>query len=261
MIDTHAHLDDESFSGDLPEVLQRAAEAGMEAIVCPGIGADSSEAVARLAGDHAILHAAVGIQPNYAAETAEGDWQRIVALVDAGSAVALGETGLDRYWDFAPFDVQQDYFDRHLQLAQKRDLPVIVHCREAESETLAMLRQAVARGLLRGVIHAFSGDRAFAEVCLDLGMHISFAGLVTYTNKKFDPLREAAKIVPPDRLLIETDSPYLVPHPLRGKQKRNEPALLRQTAECLAELRGVAARELAAQATLNARALFGIQER
>ena len=258
MIDTHAHLDDECFSGDLSEVLRRAAEAGVEAIVCPGIGADSSEAVTRLAGEHAILHAAVGIQPNCAAEAAEGDWQRIVALVDAGSAVALGETGLDRYWDFAPFDVQQDYFDRHLQLAQKRDLPVIIHCREAESETLAMLREAFARGLLRGVIHAFSGDRAFAEACLDLGMHISFAGPVTYTNRKFEPLREAVKIVPPDRLLIETDSPYLVPHPLRGRQKRNEPALLRHTTECLAELRGIAVAQLRIQTAANARELFRV---
>jgi TatD DNase family protein len=258
MIDTHAHLDDESFASDLAEVLHRAADAGIEAIVCPGIGAESSEAVARLSQEHAIVHAAVGIQPNYGDEAAEGDWERIVDLVEAGSAVALGETGLDRYWDYTPFEVQQDYFDRHLQLAQKRDLPVIIHCREAEADTLAMLRQSVARGPLKGVIHAFSGDQAFAEACLDLGMHISLAGPVTYTNKKFELLRVAARVVPDDRLLIETDSPYLVPHPLRGKQKRNEPALIRHTAERLAELRGVPLEELVAQTTTNARALFGI---
>lgn len=258
MIDTHAHLDDERFADDLPDVLHRATEARIEAIICPGIGAESSEAVARLAKEHAILHAAVGIQPNYGAEAKPGDWDRIVALVEAGSAVALGETGLDRYWDFTPIEVQQDYFDRHLQLAQKQDLPVIIHCREAEADTLAMLRQAVARGPLRGVIHAFSGDREFAEACLDLGMHISLAGPVTYTNKKFEPLRSAAKIVPEDRLLIETDSPYLVPHPLRGKQKRNEPALMQHTAERLAELRGTSFGELVTQTTANARALFAV---
>lgn len=256
MIDTHAHLDDRRFTRDLPEVLQRAAEAGAEAIVCPGIDAQSSQAVTQLAKEHAILRAAVGIQPNSAAEAKRDDWDQIVALVEAGSAVALGETGLDRYWDFTPIEVQQDYFDRHLQLAQKKDLPVIIHCREAEADTLAMLRQAVARGPLRGVIHAFSGDQEFAEACLDLGMHISLAGPVTYTNKKFESLRSAAKIVCADRLLIETDSPYLVPHPLRGKQKRNEPALMRHTAEGLAELRGVAVEELVAQTTANARALF-----
>ncbi len=258
MIDTHAHLDDERFADDLPDVIQRAAAAGIEAIVCPGIGADSSEAVVRLAREHAILHAAVGIQPNYGSEAAEGDWQRIVDLVEAGSAVALGETGLDRHWDFTPFDLQQDYFDRHLQLAQERDLPVIIHCREAEPDTLTMLRQAVTRGPLRGVIHAFSGDLGFAEACLDLGMHISLAGPVTYTNKKFESLRGAARVVPDDRLLIETDSPYLVPHPLRGKQKRNEPALMQHTAARLAELRGVAVQEFVAQTTVNARELFGI---
>jgi TatD DNase family protein len=258
MIDTHAHLDDERFAGDLPEVLARAADAGIEAIICPGIGAESSEAVTQLAKQHPILHAAVGIQPNYGAEAAPGDWDRIVAVVDDGNAVALGETGLDRYWDFTPIEVQRDYFDRHLQLAQKRDLPVIIHCREAEADTLAMLREAVARGPLRGVIHAFSGDRTFAEACLDLGMHISLAGPVSYTNKKFESLRTAAKLVPGDRLLIETDSPYLVPHPLRGKQKRNEPELIQHTAAALATLRGGNLNELIAQTTANARALFRI---
>lgn len=258
MIDTHAHLDDEGFANDLPDVLRRASEAGIEAIICPGIGAESSGAVVQLAKEHALLHAAVGIQPNYGAEAVDGDWQRIVALVEAGSAVALGETGLDRYWDFTSIDVQQDYFDRHLQLAQKRDLPVIVHCREAEADTLAMLREAVARGPLRGVIHAFSGDQGFAEACLDLGMHISLAGPATYTNKKFETLRTAAKVVPDDRLLIETDSPYLVPHPLRGKQRRNEPALMQHTATALAELRRVPVADLVAQTAANARALFRI---
>jgi TatD DNase family protein len=258
MIDTHAHLDDEGFAADLPQVLERAVAAGVEAIICPGIGAESSEAVVRLAESHAILHAAAGIQPNYGKEAAEGDWDRIVALVENGAAVAIGETGLDRYWDFTPFEVQRDYFDRHLQFAQKRDLPVIIHCREAEAETLKMLREAIARGPLRGVIHAFSGNEDFAAACLDLGMYISLAGPATYTNKKFESLRLAAKIVPDDRLLIETDSPYLVPHPLRGKQNRNEPALIRYTAKGLAELRGMPVEDLIALTTANARALFRI---
>jgi len=258
MIDTHAHLDDERFETDLPDVLHRAAEESLEAIICPGISADSSETVVELAKKYPILHAAVGIQPNYGAEAKEGDWKRIVALVKADSAIALGETGLDRYWDFTPIEVQQDYFDRHLQLAQEKDLPVIIHCREAEADTLDMLRKTVARGPLRGVIHAFGGDRHFAKACLDLGMHISLAGPVTYTNKKFESLRDAARMVPDDRLLIETDSPYLVPHPLRGKQKRNEPTLMRHTAEGLAKLREVNVEQLVAQTTANAKALFRI---
>ncbi len=257
-IDTHAHLDDEQFDGDRPQVIARAEAAGVEAILCPAITADSSQAVLRLAQQFRIVHAAVGIQPNYCGQAAEGDWDRVVALADRPRVVALGETGLDRHWDFTPFDVQQDYFDRHLRLAQARDLPVLIHCRQAEAELLSMLNQAAARAALRGVLHAFSGDTAFALECLELGLYVSLAGPVSYTNKKFEPLRQAARGVPPDRLLLETDSPYLVPHPLRGKQKRNEPALVVHTARRLAELRGETLEELAALATANARRLFAL---
>ena len=255
-VDSHAHLDAEDFDPDRPAVIARAREAGVAAIVCPGISADSSGAAVRLAQGEEGVFAAVGIQPNYCGQAAADDWDRIVALVDHPRVVGIGETGLDRHWDFTPFAVQQDYFDRHLRLARKLDLPVIIHCREAEADVPAMLHEAARRGPLSGVLHAFSGDRAFAEECLALGLHISFAGAVTYTNKKFGPLREAVRTVPEDRLLVETDSPYLVPHPLRGKQKRNEPAHLVLTAQCLAELRGVGLEQLAAQTTANARRLF-----
>lgn len=200
------------------------------------------------------LYAAVGIQPNNCAEAGDDDWQQIVEMVSHPRVVALGETGLDRYWDFTPIDLQCDYLRRHLRLAVEHELPVIIHCREAEADLLPTLRETPVRGLL----HAFSGDAAFAEECLGLGLYISFAGMVTYKNKKFVTLREAAKLVPEDRLLIETDSPYLVPHPLRGKQKRNEPALVVHTAEALAQLRGVDPTELAAVTTANARRLFGL---
>lgn len=258
MFDTHAHLDADDFAADLDEVIRRAEEAKVTGIVCPGLAARSSEKCASLAARCPLVYAAVGIQPNYAAEAGRGDWDRIVELAGRGRVVAVGETGLDRHWDFTPFDVQRDYFDRHLRLAQQRGLAVIVHCREAEADVLAMLREAAARGPLRGVIHAFSGDSQFAQACLDLGMHVSLAGAVTYRNKKFAALHEAAKIVAADRLLIETDSPYLVPHPLRGKQPRNEPALIAHTVARLAELRGTTPGQLIAQTTANARSLFGI---
>ena len=172
------------------------------------------------------LFAAVGIHP----ELLRGGGARRLAS-DRGPAdhprvVALGETGLDRYWDHAPIELQRDYFDRHLRMSQRRDLPVVIHCRDAQADMLPMLREAAARGPLRGVLHAFSGDAAMAAECLDLGLYVSFAGNVTYTNKKFQSLREAAATIPADRILIETDSPYLTPEPLRGKQKRNEPALV-----------------------------------
>jgi TatD DNase family protein len=282
LVDTHAHLDQDEFDADRDAVLRRAKEAGVEAIVAVGVTADSSCAVLDLAERHPEIHAAVGIQPNHAGQAAPGDWDRIVALAGHPRTVALGETGLDRYWDFTPLDVQRDYFDRHLRLAQRIGLPVVIHCREADKdllpmlreaaarrpwggppgpprvEGLSMLREAVARGPLRGVLHSFSGDAAMAAECLDLGLHLSFAGPATYRNRKFEPLREVAATAPLDRLLLETDSPYLVPEPFRGKQKRNEPALLVHTAARLAEIRGMPAEDLHAATTANARRLFGI---
>lgn len=256
-VDTHVHLDQREFDRDRDAVLARSRQAGVERMLCVGVSADSSQASLRLAETYAGVYAAAGIQPNYAAEASRGDWERIVSMVDHGRVVAVGETGLDRHWDFAPLDIQQDYFDRHLGLAAQRALPVVIHCRDAEADLLPMLHAASAGGPLRGVMHAFSGDLATATECLRLGLHISFGGAVTYKNRKFEPLRAVAAAVPGDRILIETDSPYLVPHPRRGKQKRNEPAYLVYTAARLAELRGVSLEELAAQTTVNAHRLFG----
>jgi TatD DNase family protein len=209
-----------------------------------------------LAESNPQVYAAVGIQPNYCAEATDDDWQQVVAMADHPRVVALGETGLDRYWDYTPLERQRDFFRRHLELARGCDLPVVIHCREAEADLTAMLRNAAALGPLCGVLHSFSGDAAMAEACIDLGLHVSFSGMVTYRNKKFRELREVAATIAADRLLIETDSPYLVPHPLRGKQKRCEPANLVLTAECLAELRGMTVEDLAARTTANARRLL-----
>ncbi len=253
--DTHAHLDQDDFDADRAEVIARARAAGVEGILCVAVSAAASQAVLKLA-EKFDLAAAVGIHPNSAAEAAPNDWDNVVSCVANPRVVALGETGLDRYWDYTPLPIQQEYLDRHLRLAQERDLPVILHCRDAAEDLLPMLREAVARGPLRGIIHAFSGDAAMAAECVGLGFHISFAGNVTYTNKKFEALRDAAKSVPDDRLLIETDSPYLVPQIFRGKQRRNEPANVVHTAAMLAELRGVPAEQIAALTTANARRLF-----
>jgi TatD DNase family protein len=253
--DTHAHLDQADFDADRDDVIARAREAGVAAILCPGVSADSSAAVTKLAGQYDLL-AAVGIHPNSTHETAPGDWERIVGMLDEPCVVALGETGLDRYRDYAPLALQKEYLDRHLRLAQDRDVPVILHCRDAQDDLLEALRAAVGCGPIRGVVHAFSGDTAFAAECLALGLHVSFAGNVTYSNKKFEPLRAAARAVPADRLLIETDSPYLVPQVFRGKQRRNEPTGVIHTATFLAELRGVPLQQLAAATTENARRLF-----
>ncbi len=255
-IDTHVHLDAEPFDADREEVLARARRSGVEQMVCPALSAASSRAVVRLAESHEAVHATVGIHPNFAAEAVAGDLDRVKELIGHPRVVAVGETGLDRHRDFTPIEVQREYFDRHLRLAQERDLPVVIHCREAEADVLPVLKEAIGRGPLAGVMHAFSGDETFAEACLELGLHVGFAGQVTYTNRKFEPLRRAAAIVPDDRILIETDSPYLVPHPLRGKQRRNEPAHLIHTARCLAELRRQTLEEIAGHAWANARRLF-----
>ncbi len=254
LIDTHAHLDQEEFNGDRAEVIARAVAAGVEAMIAIGVTADSSAAVLKLAAEQSMIFAAVGIQPNYCAEAAAGDWERIVALANSPKVVAIGETGLDRYWDYTPFDLQQDYFDRHLRLSQERKLPFIVHTRESDADVLAMLREARARGPISGVMHSFTGSSATAAECVSLGLYISFAGMVTF--KKSDDLRAVAATVPADRILVETDSPYLSPQPLRGK--RNEPGNVVHTARVVAEARGVSFAEFAAQTTANARRLFGL---
>jgi TatD DNase family protein len=255
LIDTHAHLDDERFASDLPAVLERAAAAGVVRIVTIATTAPSSATSVDLAGRHAMLAATVGIQPNHVAEAAPDAWDEVVRLVTQPKVVAVGETGLDRYWNYTPFPQQEDYFARHLELARRHHLPVVIHCREAEADVVRMLRADYERhGTVRGVMHSFTGDAATAQACLAMGLHVSFAGMVTYKNSQ--ALREVAKAVPLDRLLVETDSPYLAPVPVRGK--RNEPAFVVHTAACLAGERGVTPETLAEQTTRNARALFGL---
>ncbi|MBX3425413.1 MAG: TatD family hydrolase [Pirellulales bacterium] len=255
LFDTHAHLDQDEFDADRDEVVARAVAAGVTDTLAVGTTVATSEKCVALAANSPHVHAAVGIQPNYVHEAGHGDWDAIVRLSSAPGVVALGETGLDRYWDDAPFALQQDYFDRHLRLSQQTRLPFIVHMRDCEADVLAMLREAANCGPLRGVMHSFTGDWPMAAECLALGLDLSFAGMVTY--KKSQPLRDVAARVPLDRLLVETDSPYLSPEPVR-KVRRNEPAHVVHTARLLAEVRGISLEELAAATTANARRLFGV---
>ena len=255
LFDTHCHINDQRFESDLDEVIQRATAAGVNRMVAIGISVETSRSCLHIAQNHKEVFAAVGIQPNCAHEAQTNDWDQIVSMLDEDRVIALGETGLDRYWDDCPFDIQEDYFDRHLRLSQQRDVPFIVHMRECGDDVLRMLTEARSRGPLRGVMHSFTGDMALMQACVELGMYISFAGMVTF--KKSTALRAIAREVPSDRLLIETDSPYLSPEPMR-KQRRNEPALVAHTASCLAEVRGVQSLELANQTTANALEFFGI---
>lgn len=254
MIDTHAHLFDDRFAADLPGVLDRAAAAGVERVVCLGIDAASNRAAVRIANEYPLVVAAVGVQPNHVAEAAPGDWDEVVRLAETEPrVVGIGETGLDRYWDRAPFPLQEEYFARHMELARRLGKPFVIHCREAEADVVRVLRAEFDRhGPVRAVMHSFSGDAATARACLDMGLYVSFAGMVTY--KTAQQLRDVAADVPLDRLLVETDSPYLAPVPHRGK--RNEPGYVVHTAACLADVKGVPVGVIDEHTTRNARTLF-----
>ena len=253
LIDTHAHLDSTQFATDLPEVLARAVTAGVRAVVAVGTTMATSQGCVGLAAAHACLHPTVGIHPNEIPDAAPGDWDRIVSLASSPSVVGIGETGLDRHWDTTPFAVQEEWFVRHLELGRRLDRAVVIHCREAEADMLRVLRtQFDAHGPIRGVMHSFAGPMGFAEQCLAMGLHISFSGMLTYKNAA--DLRAVAARVPDDRVLVETDCPYLSPMPRRGK--RNEPANAIYTAACLAEQRGVTLDRVGEMTSRNARGLF-----
>jgi TatD DNase family protein len=253
LFDTHAHLAAEHLLDDVGPVIERARQAGVANILAVGTdSADSCQCLA-IARKHEGIWASAGIHPNHASQAQAGDWDQIVRLAMEDKVVALGETGLDLYWKDTPLALQQDYFDRHIRLAQKLGLALVIHLRETAAEILAMLRDAHQRDVLRGVMHSFTGAAAEAAEFLELGLHISFAGMVTF--KKSDSLREVAKTIPADRILVETDSPYLSPEPFRGKRP-NEPSRVVHTAQCLAEVRGVSLDEFAQQTTANALGLF-----
>ena len=250
--DSHCHLDPMRYGDDLPEVIARARAAGVVGMMVIGTRAADSEAAAELAGREPGLVAAAGIHPNDVAVIEPNEWDRITRLVVSGRVAAIGETGLDWYRDSAARDVQREFFDRHIRLAQSLSLPLIVHTRNSIRDTLDTLREAIGRGSLAVVLHAFTGTQAEAEEALSLGCMLGFAGMVTFRSAA--NLRELATTVPSDRLLIETDSPFLSPEPLRGR--RNEPAHVVHTARCLAIARGVAIDQLAAETTANARRVF-----
>ncbi len=255
LIDTHAHLDDDQFASEIPTILENARRAGVVRVITIATTAASSRANLALAQAHPMLSAAVGIHPNSAAQAASEDWDAVAALAVDPHVVAIGETGLDRYRDYTPFAIQEDYFARHLQLGRNTGKPVVIHCREADADVLRMLRDDYAKhGPIRAVMHSFCGDATMARECLAMGLYLSFAGMLTYKNAA--DLRAVAATLPLDRLLVETDAPYLAPVPVRGK--KNEPANVRYTAACLAGLVGVSVEEMAEKTTGNARALFGV---
>ena len=256
MIDSHCHLADETFAGDLANVVDRARAAGLErALVILEAGNDSEAAQAqRLDELWSDVRVAIGVHPHQAHQFAAHP-ARAAEVVGqqfdrTPTARAIGEIGLDYHYDYSPREVQQQVFRAQLQLARERQLPVVIHTREADGDTLAILGESGER--VRGVLHCFTGTTALATAGLALGLHVSFAGILTFP--KADALRETARRVPLDRVLVETDSPFLAPVPYRGK--RNEPAYVERVLAVLADLHGSDAAAIARRTTANFHSLF-----
>ena len=255
LVDSHAHLDDSRFSSDRDAMIQRAWDSGVRRILTigNGTGPDDMGCGIPFAEGRDWIFTSVGIHPHDAARTEDRHFELMETLAKHPRVLAIGETGLDYHYDNSPRDVQRDIFARQLAIAQKMELPVIIHTREADADTQAILQDS---GLVRGVLHCFTSSGQLAEFALGLGFHISFSGIVTFPNAR--ELMEIARAVPADRLLVETDCPYLAPVPHRGK--RNEPAFVAETAKFLASARGISVEQLAAETSENFTRLFGITD-
>ena len=254
LFDTHAHYDDESFDADRDAVLTALPEQGVGLILNPGCGVESSRKAVRYAAAYPHVYAAVGIHPENCGGCTAGDLDAIRALAQLPKTVAIGEIGLDYYWaENPPRDFQQQVLRQQLALARELALPVIIHDREAHADTLAIVREFPG---VTGVFHCFSGSPEMARELLDLGWYLGFDGPVTYKNARRAP--EVAAVTPLDRMLIETDSPYMTPVPHRGE--RNDSAYVRLVAEKLAEWKGVPVEQLARATLENGKRLFRISE-
>lgn len=251
LIDSHCHLD--TFDdAEIPGVIARARDAGVGRMVTIGVRADQSERVVALAERHPEVWGTVGVHPQRVGEAPLPGVAELLALADHPRIIGLGESGLDYFYDKAPRDVQREGFRRHIEAARIGGLPLVIHARDADADLRAILEEEHGRGAFSFVLHCFSSGRALAETAVALGGYVSFSGILTFRNA--EAIREVARIVPQDRLLVETDSPYLAPVPLRGK--RCEPAYVAHTAKALAEVRGVGLAEVEAFTTANFHRLF-----
>ncbi|MBI5074713.1 MAG: YchF/TatD family DNA exonuclease [Nitrospirae bacterium] len=250
-IDTHCHIEMKEFDPDRDEVIKRAREAGLEAMITIGSDLEGTLQGVKLAELHDCIYSSVGIHPHEAKDFTDQTYSLLRDLAQKQKVIAIGETGLDYHYDHSPRELQQTVFRKQLELANETCLPVIIHSREADEDTLRIVWES---GCSRGVFHCFSGDAAMAEQVMALGFYISIAGPVTF--RKATGLQEVARSIPDDYLLVETDAPYLTPEPFRGK--RNEPAYILNTAKKIAELRGISLQDLSRITTLNAKRLFSI---
>jgi TatD DNase family protein len=255
LIDSHAHIQSVEYAGEIDAVVARARQAGVEKIIVVGGAGElsSNGAAVALAESHANLYATVGMHPHDAKDVAGEDIQKLRELARHSKVIAVGETGLDYYYDHSPRDVQRRVFARFIHLARETSLPIVVHERDAASDAAELLRSE-GSGSLRGVIHCFTGDKEAARAYLDLGFYLSFSGIITFKNA--DALRQVVFEAPLERILVETDSPYLTPVPYRGR--RNEPAYVRFVAQTIAEVKAISFEDVARITTESVRSLFGI---
>lgn len=253
LFDTHAHLNDEQFAADLPQAIDRAREAGVTCIANVGWDLSSSMESIKLAKKFQDLYAIIGVHPHDADTLDRDTLVKLRIIAGEPEVVAIGEIGLDYYRDLSPRDIQKQAFREQVRMAKELKKPVVIHDRDAHGDTMTILREEKA-GENGGILHCFSGSWEMARQCMSLGFHISIGGPVTYSNA--GKLLDIARLVPLDRLLVETDCPYLSPHPFRGK--RNEPARVRVVAEKIAELRKISLDEVANATMRNALDVFGI---
>ncbi len=252
LVDSHCHLDYLERDGALDDVLDRAAAAGVGLMVtiCTKVG--EFEHVLAIAERHAQVYCTVGVHPHEAAGETDVSVDTLVRLADHPKVVAIGETGLDYYYEHSPRAIQQRLFRRHVAAARRTGLPLVVHTRDADADTMEILGQEMGQGSYTGLIHCFTATQELAEKSVELGLYVSFSGILTF--KTAEAIRATAAVLPMDRILVETDSPYLAPVPKRGK--RCEPAFVAHTAARLAEIRGLTPDQMAAATTANFHRLF-----
>ncbi|USK39078.1 TatD family hydrolase [Cytobacillus firmus] len=251
--DTHAHLNAEQYNEDLQEVIDRALSEGISNIVVVGFDRPTIEKAMELTEKYEFIYASVGWHPVDAIDMTEEDLLWIEELSSHPKVVALGEMGLDYYWDKSPKDIQKEVFRKQIRLAKKVKLPIVIHNRDATADIVEILKEEGA-GEVGGIMHCFSGSPEIAQECVDMNFYISLGGPVTFKNAKKP--KEVADVIPLEKLLIETDCPYLTPHPHRGK--RNEPSYVKLVAEQIAEIKGLPTEEIAQATTENAKKIFGI---
>jgi TatD DNase family protein len=252
LIDSHCHLDFPDFASERDAVVERARAAGLKRMITVSTRTEAFGSISLLADAYEDVFCTVGTHPHHAYEEAEVSQDRLVELARHPKCVGIGEAGLDYHYDQTPRDIAARVFRTHIAAARQCGLPIVIHARDADAEIAAILRDEMEKGDFAGLLHCFTASAMLAETALSLGLYISFSGVLTFKNSR--PLREIARAVPMDRLLVETDAPYLAPVPYRGK--RNEPAFVAATAQVLADVKGVSPQSIAAETSANALRLF-----